>query len=112
MFDDLHPVEASIDKIHELAPPEQITDLDPASYSINKEKLAKFVEYYEDSILNLEEKHPDYLIIDNFLEYFGLNKETIQGANKQGNFLHGKTMRPNLYNINRQDLIVWFKDLE
>ena len=109
MFDDLHPVEASIDKIHEMTPPKQITDLDPENHSINKDKLEKFVEYYEDSILNLNEKHPDYLIIDNFLEYFGLSKEAIQGSAEEGQILKAKTMRPHLQN--RQDLMLWFKDL-
>ena len=87
MFDDLHPVEASIDKIHEITPPKQITDLDPENHNINKDKLEKFVEYYEDSILNLNENHPDYLIIDNFLEHFGLSKEAIKGSADEGEIL-------------------------
>ena len=57
----------------------------------------------------MKEKHPDYLIIDNFLELTGLTKETIQGAEQLGKIIHHKTMRPQL--SNRQDLMVWFRDL-
>ena len=50
--------------------PEQITDLDKEKYSLTTDKLTKFLEHYEESALNMKEKGPDYLIIDNFLELF------------------------------------------
>ena len=59
--------------------------------------------------MNLNEKHPDYLIIDNFLEHTGLTKQTLEGAENLGYVIHHKSMRPNL--SNRQDLMVWFRDL-
>ena len=58
----------------------------------------------------MEEKHPDYLIIDNFLEHTGLTKQTLEGAENLGYVIHHKSMRPNL--SNRQDLMVWFRDLD
>ena len=57
----------------------------------------------------MNEKHPDYLIIDNFLEHTGLSKETIKGAEHLGQVIHNETMRPQL--SNRQDSMVWFRDL-
>ena len=109
IFDDLPNIDASIEFIHELTPPESITTLDPGSHSIDKEKLAKFVEHYEDATLNFAEKSPDYLIIDNFLEHFGLDNETLQGAQKIGSILAKETLRPELNN--RQDLMLWFTGL-
>ena len=67
--------------------PEQITDLDKEKYSLTTDKLTKFLEHYEESALNMKEKGPDYLIIDNFLELFQLTKEDIVKARSEGEFL-------------------------
>ena len=78
-FDDIPLPQASIDRIQDRIP-EYITDLDPESRRVDKEHLKHFLEHYEDSLFNTEEKIPDYLVIDNFLEHFGLSKEEMEGA--------------------------------
>ena len=67
--------------------PEQITDLDKENRSLTTDKLTKFLEHYDDSVLNMKEKGPDYLIIDNFLELVSLTKEDIVKARSEGEFL-------------------------
>ena len=109
MFKDEPPIDDAIEKVLELATPEQVTTLDPSSHNIDREKLAKFVEDYDDSILNFTEKAPDYLIIDNFLEHFGLDSEALSGTVEIGALLAEETLRPEL--SNRQDLMLWFKGL-
>ena len=109
MFKDEPPIDDAIEKVLELATPEQVTTLDPTSHNIDREKLAKFVEDYDDSILNFTEKGPDYLIIDNFLEHFGLDSEALSGTVEIGALLAEETLRPEL--SNRQDLMLWFKGL-
>ena len=109
MFKDEPPIDDAIEKVLELAKPEQVTTLDPSKHNITKEKLAKFVEDYDDSILNFTEKGPDYLIMDNFLEHFGLDTEALSGSVEIGGLLAKETLRPEL--SNRQDLMLWFKGL-
>ena len=87
MFKDEPPIDDAIEKVLELATPKQVTTLDPASHNIDKEKLAKFVQEYDESILNFTDKGPDYLIIDNFLEHFGLDNAAIEGAKEVGGLL-------------------------
>ena len=77
MFKDEPPIDDAIEKVLELATPEQVTTLDPEKYSVDSEKLAKFVEEHDGSILNFTEKAPDYMIIDNFLEHFGLDHDVL-----------------------------------
>ena len=109
MFKDEPPIDDAIEKVLELAPPKQVTTLNPAEYSIDSEKLAKFVEEHDGSILNFNEKAPDYMIIDNFLEHFGLDHEVLAGSKEVGELLSEAGLRPELNN--RQDLMVWFKGL-
>ena len=46
--------------------------------------------------MNFTEKGPDYLIIDNFLEHFGLTKEVVDNAETLGEILATFTLRPHL----------------
>ena len=111
MFDDIPQRQASIDKIFsEHITPELINFIDPESHSINRETLANFLDFHEDSNLNMHEKGPDYLVIDNFLEYFGLDKEGLLGARNEGQTLSDAVLARSQYA--RQDMITWLKGMD
>ena len=57
--------------------PEQITHLDLENNSADTEKVKKFFEHYNPSIINFEEKSANYLILDNFLKLSNTSKEDI-----------------------------------
>ena len=61
----------------------KVNNLDTKLFKITDEKLTEFLEHYEDSILNTKQKGKSYMIMDNFMEYFGLTKEELQGARKE-----------------------------
>ena len=63
---------------------ELINELDPIKRGLDKVKLNQLLEYYEDSKLNMKEKGPDYVVIDNFIDVFGLPKEILQEARNEG----------------------------
>ena len=85
IFDDVPIRQASMDKVlAENSEVELINELDPVKRGLDKVKLNNLLEYYEDSKLNMKEKSPDYVVIDNFMEVFGLPKEVLQEARNEG----------------------------
>ena len=55
-------------------------------------------------------KGPDYLVIDNFMEVFGLPKELLLEAKNEGNALSNAVMKPN--SKSRQEFMAWLKGLD
>ena len=51
-----------------------------ATRSLDDEKLTNLLEDYEDTLTNLKIKNPDYLIIDNFMQYFELDESSLVEA--------------------------------
>ena len=64
-----------------------INELDPEARGLNDQKLTNLLEYYEDTTTDLRLKSPDYLIIDNFLQYFELDESSIAEAKAEIEFL-------------------------
>lgn len=60
----------------------KINQLNAKMFNISDKKLTEFLEYYEDSILNVK-RGKNYMIMDNFMEYFGLTKEELLGARRE-----------------------------
>ena len=78
---------------------------------LDHEKLTKFLEHYESSILNFEEKSANYLVIDNFLETFNnMSKEDLLGARENGQIFADMALKPEFEY--RQDMMTWLLDME
>ena len=60
--------------------PRMINDLAPHIMKLEQNNLTKFLEFFDTTFIEPREKGPDYLIIDNFAEYFNLAEEDMQGA--------------------------------
>ena len=85
--------------------------MDHESRSLDKEKLAKFLEHKEESFFNLnKDEGPDYIVIDDFLEQFKLTKEDLSYAHLESEWLANEVMRPHLNS--RQDFMMWLKGME
>ena len=65
----------------------KVNKLDTEMFNINDKKLTEFLEHYEDSILNTKQKGKSYIIIDNFMEYFGLTQDDLRGARAEAQAL-------------------------
>ena len=72
----------------------KVNQLDTKMFSISDKKLTNFLEHYEDSILNTKQKGKSYMIMDNFLEYFGLTKDDLLAARGEAEALASKTTQP------------------
>ena len=57
-----------------------IDALDPANLKIDQSNLTSFLERFDSTLLENRPRGPDYLVIDNFAEYFGLSLSDLQGA--------------------------------
>ena len=64
-----------------------INELDPEKRSLTDEKLANLLEYYEDTSVDLRIKSPDYVVIDDFMEQFGLDERALVDAKGEIEFL-------------------------
>ena len=60
--------------------PKIVNDLSPGSKKLDQDTLAKFLEFFDTTLLDPREKGPDYLVIDNFAEYFNIEETELQGA--------------------------------
>ena len=60
--------------------PRMINDLAPNIQKLEQKNLTKFLEFFDTTFIEPRERGPDYLIIDNFAEYFNLAEEDMQGA--------------------------------
>ena len=86
----------------------KVNKLDPQMFKISDEKLTKFLEHYENSILNTKQKGKSYMVMDNFMEYFGLTKEDLLGARREAETLAGAASFPG---ARRSDVMLWLRDL-
>ena len=51
-----------------------IDKLEPGKRKIDNENLTKFLNYFDHTYMDRSKpKGPDYLIIDNFVDYFGID---------------------------------------
>ena len=88
----------------------KVNKLDSKVFSISDEKLTKFLEHYEDSILNTKRKGKSYMIMDNFMEYFGLTKEDLLGARAEAQALAKEAGQP-ASDYKRVDVMTWLNDI-
>ena len=86
----------------------KVNNLDIKLFNINDKKLTEFLEYYEDSILNVKQKGKSYMIMDNFMDYFGLTKEDLLGARRESQMLAAEAA---LADSKRTDVMMWLKGL-
>ena len=85
--DDTTLRQQAVDKILIERGTTKVNDLNPQTFSINDKKLTKFLEGYQESILNTKQKGPSYIIMDNFMEYFGLSKDDLLGTREDAKTL-------------------------
>ena len=58
-----------------------IDKLEPEKRKIDIENLTKFLKHFDHTYMKRNgPKGPDYLIIDNFVDYFGLDEAELKGA--------------------------------
>ena len=86
----------------------KVNKLDTKLNNISDKKLTQFLEYYEDSILNVKKKGKSYMIMDNFMEYFGMTKEELLGARRESQTLATEAAS---VGSKRTDVMMWFKGL-
>ena len=60
-----------------------VNDLMPTREKLDEKTLTKFLEFFDTTFISGREKGPDYVVIDNFLEYFNLEEEDLQGAKSE-----------------------------
>ena len=63
--------------------PKMINDLSPGSKKLDQDTLANFLEFFDTTLIDPREKGPDYLVIDNFAEYFNIEETELQGAKSE-----------------------------
>ena len=66
-----------------------INSLDPATEKIDNSNLTKFLEYFDDTFMENRPRGPDYLVIDNFADYFGLESADLKSARGEAETLTG-----------------------
>ena len=89
----------------------KVNNLDTKLFKITDEKLTEFLEHYEDSILNTKQKGKSYMIMDNFMEYFGLSREDLLGARGEAENL-ARDASSAIPDSKRVDVLMWLKDLQ
>ena len=87
----------------------KVNQLDAKMFNISDKKLTEFLAHYEDSILNVKQKGKNYMIMDNFMEYFGLTKEELLGARRESQTLAGEAA---FAGAKRNDVMMWLKGLK
>lgn len=101
------------DMIDKLVPQDdstiRINDLDPEPSSITDAKLEKFLEYFDETMMTPGAKGPDYLIIDNFAEFFKLEVADLKGARSEAEVVAKAGCAE--VKGGRCDALVWLRDL-
>ena len=64
-----------------------INDLSPGRESLDEKTLTKFLEHFDTTFMSGREKGYDYLVIDNFAEYFDIEEAELQGAKSEAEAL-------------------------
>ena len=64
-----------------------INELDTEKRGLTDEKLTNLLEYYEDSTTDLRLPSPDYLVIDDFIQHFELDQNSLVDAKAEIEFL-------------------------
>ena len=64
-----------------------INELDTEKRGLTDEKLTNLLEYYEDTTTDLRLPSPDYLVIDDFMQHFGLDQNSLVDAKAEIEFL-------------------------
>ena len=67
--------------------PRIINDLMPSKNKLDQKNLAKFLEFFDTTFIDPREKGPDYLVIDNFAEYFNIDESEMLGAKSEAEHL-------------------------
>ena len=63
--------------------PKMINDLLPGRNALDQKNLSKFLEFFDTTFIDPREKGPDYLVFDNFAEYFNIDETELQGAKSE-----------------------------
>ena len=60
-----------------------INDLLPGRHKLDQKNLSHFLEFFDTTFIDPREKGPDYLVFDNFAEYFNIDETELQGAKSE-----------------------------